>query len=72
MNTTLLKGSEVAKILNISKAMAYRMISEGKLPSVRFQRTVRIKPEDLDAFIQANTCGKSVADPAQVPMITTE
>jgi excisionase family DNA binding protein len=54
MFTTFLKATEIAQILKISKALAYRLIKEGHISSVRFGRTVRVRQEDLDAFIQRN------------------
>ena len=51
----LLKGTEVAQILSISRALAYRLMAQGQITSVRFGRTVRVKPEDLEIFIQRNT-----------------
>jgi excisionase family DNA binding protein len=51
----LLTAREVAKLLHVSKAQAYRLIQQGRLKSIRFGRTVRVKPEDLEAFIQRNT-----------------
>jgi excisionase family DNA binding protein len=60
METKLLKGPEVAEILGISKALAYRLISQGFLPAVKFGRTVRVRPEDLEKFILDNlTCKQS-------------
>jgi len=55
MFTKLLKCSNVAQILGISKALAYRLIAERQLASVRFGRTVRVKPDDLEIFIQRNS-----------------
>ncbi len=54
MKTRLLKGIEVAEILNISKAYAYRLMSNGQIPTIRFGRSVRVRPEDLNAFIENN------------------
>jgi len=51
----LYRGSEVAAILCISKALAYRLLSEGAIPSVRFGRTVRCRKEDLETFILAHS-----------------
>jgi len=53
-NSTLLKASDVAKILNISRPMAYRLTSTGKLPSVRIEGSVRVRKEDLEKYI--NQC----------------
>lgn len=51
MITELLRGREVARILNISKALAYRLMAHGQLPTVRLGRAVRVRPEDLEKFI---------------------
>lgn len=59
--TRLLKIAEVAAILQISRTSAYRLAASGELPSVRFSgATVRIRPEDLYKFIQANLSNKSL------------
>jgi excisionase family DNA binding protein len=55
MNMTFLTGKEIAEILKISKALAYRLISRGEIPSIRFGRTVRVKQADLEKFIAENT-----------------
>ena len=54
MFTTFLRATEIAKILKISKALAYRLIAEGEISSVRFGRTIRVRLEDLEIFIQRN------------------
>lgn len=54
MVTTFLRATEIAKILKISKALAYRLISEGEIASIRFGRTIRVRLEDLEMFIQRN------------------
>lgn len=59
MFTKLLRGPEVAEILGVSRALAYRLVSEGKLKGVKFNRTVRIRPEDLEEFIASNLTNKS-------------
>lgn len=55
MFSKLLKPAEVAVLLSISKALAYRLIATSQIPSVRFGRTVRVKPEDLEVFIQQSS-----------------
>lgn len=53
--TQLLKLSQVAERLQISRTQAYRLAATGEIPSVRFGRaTVRVRPEDLEWFIQAS------------------
>ena len=50
----LLKASEVARILNISRSLVYRLIHTGKIPSIRINQAVRIHHDDLDRFIEGN------------------
>ena len=52
MPIQLLKCSEVAQILNISRGAAYRLVQQGKISSVKFNSSVRVKPEDLEDFIR--------------------
>lgn len=52
---TLLKATDVAVILNCSKAFVYKLIKQRKLPSVQIGYSIRIKPEDLNRFIRENT-----------------
>ena len=51
---TLLTAKDVAQILRISKALAYRLVTDGQLPAVKFGRTVRVRQEDLQAFVTRN------------------
>ena len=48
----LLKPQDVALRLKISRAMAYRLLTTGELPSVRIGRIVRVRETDLEAYIQ--------------------
>ena len=48
----LLKAVEVAEVLSISKALVYRLIQQGLIPSVRINHAVRVKRSDLYAFIE--------------------
>jgi excisionase family DNA binding protein len=50
----LLKATEIARILNISRAMAYRLIQTGEIRSVRIGAARRVRPEDLAAYIETN------------------
>lgn len=47
----LLRASDVAKVLNISAAMAYKLMQSGDIPTVRMSRSVRVRQEDLDEYI---------------------
>jgi excisionase family DNA binding protein len=50
----LLTAYEIAFVLSISKAKAYRLIQEGKIPAVQFDRTTRVRRQDLDEFIKGH------------------
>ena len=47
----LLKASDVAQILNVSRSLVYRLLQEGQIPAIRINTTVRIKLKDLEEFI---------------------
>ena len=56
MNTKLMNGKEVAVVLQVSKALAYRLMAQGDIPTVHISRkTVRVRQEDLEAFIARNS-----------------
>jgi len=50
----LLKAKEVAECLNISKSLVYRLMQTGKIPSVCIGSAKRVRPVDLDNYINAN------------------
>jgi len=47
----LLKASELSKLLQISKSCAYRLMKTGEIPTIRIGKSVRVRKEDLDKFI---------------------
>jgi excisionase family DNA binding protein len=50
----LLKGSDVARVLNISRSFSYHLLQTGAIPTVRLGKAYRVRPQDLDAYIQQN------------------
>lgn len=48
----LLTAVDIARVLNISKALVYRLIQRGDIPSVRINHAVRVKPVALQEFIK--------------------
>jgi excisionase family DNA binding protein len=52
---TLLRASEVALRLNISRAFVYQLMQTGELPTVHLGRSVRVRPSDLEELIRSNT-----------------
>jgi excisionase family DNA binding protein len=51
MDNQLLRIDEVAVILGISRSFTYQLASKGQLRAVRFGRSVRVRPEDLERFV---------------------
>ncbi len=48
----LLKASDIARILNISKAMAYRLMQRKEIPIIKINHAVRVNPADLEDYIK--------------------
>ena len=57
MTTKLLRGEEVAELLSISRSQAFHLMRVGTIPTVRFGRSVRVRPEDLEKFIHESVSG---------------
>lgn len=53
----LLTASDIAKRLSISRAMAYRLMQRGLIPTVKLGTVRRVRQEDLAKFIQASIEG---------------
>ena len=50
----LIKATDVAAILNISRAMAYRLIQQGEIRSVCIGAARRVRLADLHNYIDDN------------------
>ena len=50
----LLKATDLAEILNISRSMSYRIIQRGEIRSVSIGSAKRVRPVDLIDFIERN------------------
>ena len=51
---SLLKATDVAEILNISKSMAYRLMQVREIPTVCIGSARRVRPADLHSYISQN------------------
>ena len=51
----LLRIEDVARQLAISRSMAWKLVTYGQLRSVRIGRAVRVRPQDVEAFVTAAT-----------------
>lgn len=49
---SLLTYRQVAEILAVTERTIWSLVSSGRLPAVRFGRSVRIDPVDLQQFIE--------------------
>ena len=58
----LLKGNDVARMLNISRAFAYQLMRHGDIPTVKIGNAVRVRREDLLAYIDHNRRGFGFSD----------
>jgi excisionase family DNA binding protein len=54
VSSKLLKATDIAEILNISKAMAYQLMKNGKIRTVHIGSARRVRPADLQTYIQEN------------------
>ena len=50
----LLKQSDIARLLNISRSFAYHLMQTGAIPTVRMGKSYRVRPRDLQAYIDQN------------------
>lgn len=50
----LLKASEIAEILNVSLALAYKLMRNRNIPTVRIGNARRVDPLDLQNYINEN------------------
>jgi len=67
---SMLKVREVADWLRVSQAMIYILCAQGRLPHVRVgvagRGTIRIRAEDLAAFVEANKTQPSASGTPRV------
>ena len=54
----LLKAVDVAKVLNISLPMAYKLIQIGEIRAVQIGKGRRVRPQDLRQYIESNLTTK--------------
>ena len=59
---SLLKATEIAEILNISRAFAYRLMKQGHIPVVQIGGARRVRLNDLENFIALNISEPAVKE----------
>ena len=50
-----LRVAEVAEHLGVCAATVYRLCERGELPHVRIVNSIRVRPNDLSAFVAARS-----------------
>jgi excisionase family DNA binding protein len=58
----LLRVREVAEQLGVCNATVYRLVETGDLPHVRIVNSIRIRPDDLSAFLEKEASEGSTPD----------
>ncbi len=53
---------ELADRLSVSVRFAWELVNKRQIASVRLGRTVRVRPDDIEKFIQQNTVPSLVAE----------
>jgi len=70
----LLRAGEVARILSISRSLAYKLIQRNQIPAVKIGQCRRVRSTDLDEYIRRHYAGwdassrESEATEASLPM----
>jgi len=54
----LLRVDEVADMLAVSSAYIYLLVQQYEIPAVKMGRSIRLKKEDIDAYIDANVTSR--------------
>jgi excisionase family DNA binding protein len=58
----LLRVTDVARCLNLSRSCIYQIMDRGALPYVKIGKSRRVRPEDVARLIEQGTVGDRVAD----------
>lgn len=51
LDPVLLRPSDVAALLQLSRSHVYELIASGAIPSLRVGRAIRIRRQDLDHWV---------------------
>ncbi len=58
-NINMLKGDDICKVLNVSRAQVYNLMRKGIIPAVRIGNNLRVKEEDLFTYLEECRISKS-------------
>ena len=54
MKDQYMSVTDVCDLLNLKKNFVYKLVNEGKLPHLRFEKLIRIRRSDVDIWITQN------------------
>ena len=54
MKDQYMSVNDVCDLLNLKKNFVYKLVNEGKLPHLRFEKLIRIRRSDVDIWITQN------------------
>ena len=54
MKDQYLSVQDVCELLNLKKNFVYKLVNEGKIPHLRFEKLIRIRRSDVDIWITKN------------------
>ena len=54
MKDQYMSVNDVCDLLNLKKNFVYKLVNEGKLPHLRFEKLIRIRRSDVDIWVTKN------------------
>ena len=54
MKDQYMSVNDVCDLLNLKKNFVYKLVNEGKIPHLRFEKLIRIRRSDVDIWITKN------------------
>jgi excisionase family DNA binding protein len=63
MDNRLLTLKQAAELANVSRCSIYRMVRDGRIPSIRFGKLYRIRPESMGFTFRKEECIPVPDDP---------
>lgn len=62
--------AEAARHLGITPRTLYRLIDAGELPAYKFGRVIRLKQDDIDAFVESSRIEPGTLEHLAMPNAT--
>jgi|ETNmetMinimDraft_11_1059920.scaffolds.fasta_scaffold471486_1 excisionase family DNA binding protein len=54
MKDQYMSVNDVCDLLNLKKNFVYKLVNEGKIPHLRFEKLIRIRRSDVDIWVTKN------------------